>query len=271
MLARGTVQLSRDAIADGVKPVATLREAAEFLMPAECQKLLEAALRHDADVFAATREEHAGLRPLGTTRRYEPSAPFVATTLITGMRFGESLALKWSDVRLDALDAHGQVVGEIRLRATATKTGDARTIGLGVSPQLRALLAAIKLRAGKALYVFGDDAPMSRSLAEPSRRRLVGTFGAPTFSWQLLRSRCATIRCNAPSVLGDGAAFVSAKRLGHSTTVSEKHYAGDFQGIPRDATTLEAAMQVEAVMGQVVQQVSYGILATAPRRLAVVG
>ena len=33
------------------------------------------------------------------------------------MRLGEALALKWSDVDLEAKDEEGSIVGEIRLRA----------------------------------------------------------------------------------------------------------------------------------------------------------
>ena len=33
----------------------------------QIKKLLEAALEHDAACYVETREEHAGLRPVGTT------------------------------------------------------------------------------------------------------------------------------------------------------------------------------------------------------------
>jgi len=269
---RGIVPLSRDAIADNLKPANEPKEAPEFLPPKQCAQLLEAALRHDAATFAATRDEHAKGEG-GVTRRYDPIAPFVATTLLTGMRLGEALALRWRSVDLGAVDADGKVVGEIRLKAGETKTHHARTISLDVSPTVRTLLAALKLRAGNAEYVFGGKTPLSRALVEAARRRLVGTvpeakkkvgtkkkrkvkvptsYGAPSdFTWQVLRSSCATYQCNAPSLFGAAAAFVSAKRLGHSITVSEKHYAGLF-AVSREARTLEAAMGIEEVMVKVV-------------------
>jgi hypothetical protein len=71
--------------------------------------------------------------------------------------------LKWTDADLDAVDAQGRVVGEIRLRAEHTKTHRARTIGLEVFRALHAMLAAMKLRAPKdAVHVFelrGKDGP----------------------------------------------------------------------------------------------------------------
>ena len=44
-----------------------------------------------------------------------------------------------------------------------------------------------------------------------------------------------------------------ARLLGHSMTVAEKHYLGVVRGIPREARTLEAAMQIEDVTRQVVE------------------
>jgi hypothetical protein len=61
-----------------------------FLRPAEIATLLQAALAHDAEVFDETRAEHRGEGERGSTERYEPVAPFVATLLLTGMRLGES-------------------------------------------------------------------------------------------------------------------------------------------------------------------------------------
>lgn len=253
---RGVVALSSDSIVDALKPLPVLQERADFLQPAECALLIDAALRHDAATFAATRMEHAGAGEPGTTLRYEPVAPFVAFTLLTGCRVGEALALKWSDVDLHAADANGDAVGEICLRASATKTKYARVVDLGVSPSLRQMLVEMKRRAGTEPYVFGGREPLRRTLAESARKRLVAAFGAPSrLGWQLLRATCATMQCNAPSIFGAAAAFMSAKRLGHSVAVSERHYAGLIRGISRDARTLEAAMQIERGMAELVRRV----------------
>lgn len=247
--------LDRDAIADALKPLQTPREQPEYLAPTQLQKLLEAAARHDAAMFDETRQEHRGLLPKGTTRRYEPIAAFAAFLLLTGCRRGEALGLTWADVDLDAIDAQGRVVGEIRLRAEHTKTHRARTIGLEVSPALRALLAAMKLQAGRdaaSQYVFGGETPYSIDVVEGARQRLLAAYGAPKFDWQMLRSTCATYLTNAPGIFGAATVFMSARQLGHSVAVAERHYLEVYRGIPREAHTLESAMQIEPRMRELV-------------------
>lgn len=247
----GLVQLTRDDIADALKALPVPREQATYLQPAEIRKLLEAAERHDAAVFAATRTEHAGLRPLGTTRRYQPIAIFTAFLLLTGCRRGEALALTWADVDLDALDHEGRRVGEIRLKAELTKTKQARTIGLEVSPALRAMLSALKLAAAAdEPFVFGGGTPYSVDLVESARARLLSEYGAPKFDWQSLRSTAATYLTNAPGIFGAATVFLSARQLGHSVAVAERHYLGVHRGIARGARTLEAAMQIGAQVAQ---------------------
>jgi integrase len=253
--------VDRDGITDALKALPVTHEQPEYITAAQLDSLLHAALRHDAAVFAATRKEHAGLRPIGTTRRYESIASFTAFLLLTGCRRGEALGLRWSDVDLDALDHEGRQVGEIRLRGEHTKTHRARTIGLEVSPALRAVLAAMKLRAGRntdGQHVFGGTRPYTVDLVEAARQRLIGEFGAPSFSWQVLRSTCATYLTNAPGIFGAATAYMSAKQLGHSVTIAERHYTGLLRGIPKDAHTLESAMQIEPTMRAVMASVEPG-------------
>jgi integrase len=249
--------LSRDIIADTLKALPLPREQPAFLSPSKLQKLLEAAQRHDADVFKATRLEHAGHRDKGTTHRYVPVAPLIAFLLLAGCRRGEALGLKWSDVDLDAVDGRGQVIGEIRLRAEITKTHRARTVGLEVSPALRALLAKLKLQAGNdadARHVFGGAEAYTSDMIEAARRRLIKQYGAPKFDWQTLRSTCATYLTNAPGIFGAATAFMSARQLGHSVAIAERHYLGVHRGIARDAHTLEAAMQIGSALHAIAPQ-----------------
>jgi hypothetical protein len=46
---------------------------------------------------------------------------------------------------------------------------------------------------------------------------------------------------------------MSAPQLGHSVAVAERHYLGVHRGIPKDAHTLEAAMQIEDTMRDVLR------------------
>lgn len=239
-------RISSDDLKDGLQRIAVGTERVDYRKPAELQKLLEAAMRHDADVFKATRAEHAaGKGRVGETLRREvPIAPFVACVMLTGMRFGEVIDLQWRQVELDALDNEGRVVGEIHL-SSATKTKKSRTIGLEVSPALRKLLATLHLKSDKKGSVFN----LTRDTANTALRRMQKEFGAPSGAgWQALRRTCGTYLTNAPGIFGAASAYRSAKQLGHSVQVAEKHYVDVARGIPRDARTLEAAMQIEQLM-----------------------
>ncbi len=261
----GLVPLSRDDITDTMKLLPTAREQPEFLPPAKIKALLEAVMRHDEATFEITRAEHAGHRPRGTTLRYPPIAPFTAFLLLTGCRRGEALALQWESVDLDAVDHEGRKVGEIRLTASATKTHRARTIGLEVSPALRKMLAAMRLASGGEGYVFGGDEPYTVDSVEAARKRLRHEYGAPKFDWQLLRSTCGTFLTNAPGIFGAATVFLSAKQLGHSVAVAERHYLGVHRGISRDAHSLEAAMQVEGNIGEITDRARSGRTTRAAR------
>ena len=224
----------------------------------EPRKLLEAALRHDAVTYKETRDEHAtgtrGERAKGSTPRYKPMAPFVATVLLSGMRFGEALGLTkgaGGQVRLDALGDDGQPTGEIRLEGDATKTGKRRTIELCVSPGLLAIQKAQIVRAGPGPYVFGGLHAMPRARAEAGRKRLIRAFGAPEFDWQQLRQTCASYLTNAPAIFRAASIYKSAEQLGHAPDVARRHYLGRIKGIPQDARTLDVAMGVKDVLARI--------------------
>ncbi len=261
---RDLVSLSSDQIADALRKIPVERELPVYLTPSDLRRVLEAALRHDAETFTITREEHDGLRAVGTTPRYAAIAPVTAFLMLTGCRRNEAVTLRWSDVDLDALDASGAKVGEIRLRAAETKTKIARVVGLEVAPTLRRILAAMKLRAGDEERVFPD---LTGTLLTSTRARLVAEYGAPeAFGWQVLRSTCATYLANAPAIYGAASAFLAARQLGHSVVVAEKRYAGQLRGISREARTLEAAMQIESELAGVLAAIGAGPAAPARAR-----
>jgi integrase len=233
-----TPNLTGDLIRDRLPFAKRPQTLPHFLTAKEARALLEACQRHDKGTYKRHRWQE------GVT--YLPITPLVTAALLSGARFGELANLRWSDVDLDA--------GVITLDAIATKTGMGRRITLRETPALWALLERMKLQAGENPYVFGsaetNDAgkvsyhPLRRDKAEAARRRLQREFAAPVFDWHTCRRTAGTFLTCAGGIYGAASAFLSAKRLGHSVVVAEKHYAGAVNNIPLDVSTLEAAMGI---------------------------
>jgi integrase len=249
--------LSHDSIRDNLKTLATPTSVPEYLRPATLVKLIDAASRHDSDVFDLTQDEKArGVRPgEGTTPRFAPILPYLSVVLLTGMRADEARLLRWEQVELDPAP------GGITLRPEGVKTNRGRVVDLVVSPLLRELLMAMKFRGGGARYVFGDGEPgadgeptpgLTRFIVEAARKRLMrqsetsagAAFGGPRFTWLRLRKTCATFLANAPGIFAGASAYREARQLGHKVDVAEKHYLGVVNVDP-SAKTLEAAMGIE--------------------------
>ncbi len=224
--------LNTDSILDNLRPLKLPIKAIEFLPPKQLDALLEAALRHDNETFAMTRAEHAAAAEVGTTPRYPAVAPFVLSCILTGCRFQELVGLRWSEVDLD------QTV--IRLPADRVKTGHARTIQLTETPSMVSLLRNLQ-ETQKGDLVFD----LTADQAKAAHRRLMKDPKSPSFTWQCLRRTCGTILTNAPGIYGGASAFMSAKRLGHSVAIAERHYAGILNKLPAKAKTLEAAASIE--------------------------
>lgn len=217
------------------------------LRPHEIPALLRAAMRHDAATFKITRQENkAGGKP-GSTPKHQPVAPLVMFVLLTGMRRDEARLLRW-----DRVDVHHAPSGAIHLEAGDTKTARARMVDLSVSTQLQRLLAALRLRSGDALYVFGAEPP-SRDEMKIAALRLTRSYGAPSFTWQRLRETCATYLANAGGIFSGASAYREAKQLGHSVAVAERRYC-DVVHVDATARTLEAAMCVEEEAAAIVRQ-----------------
>jgi integrase len=232
----------------------------EIMTPSQLRQLLQAALRHDAETFTLTRDEHAGLREPGRTERYKPIAPYIAGVLLSGMREAEAITLDWSTVDLDAPDASGAVVGQFVVRAkNSRRSKKRRTVTLRVSPMLRELLVAIK-RAGRS-DVQLEDGPavfgLTLNEVRAAHKRLVGQFGAPRFGWHSLRRTCGTYLVCAPGIFGGNIAgsaspFQAAQQLGHSVTIAQERYWNAIHGIPLEHKTLEAVLGCEAELREVV-------------------
>ena len=237
--------VTREDVADRLRAYKEPKPQPAFLKPPELRKLLRAIEKHDAATCAMTREDKAsGVKPgESTAPKHEPVAPFVLFSLLAGPRHEEALTLRWENVDLET------PAGVVEIQAEDVKTGEARSVWLDVTPSLKRLLKALKLRA-TGPYVFGGEAPWTRQGLAKVRLRLMNTYHAPAFTWSQragrtpsLRATCATYSVNAGGIWGDAAHFASAKRLGHSVVIAEKRYAGRWR-VPREAKDLEQAMEI---------------------------
>lgn len=223
-------KLRMDDIRRALKKLDVPKEEPVALKPAELNQLLAVANAYDALTFEMTRKDkEAGTR--NTTAKYTPIYPLVLGLLLSGMRFDEACTLTWDRVDLDD--------GTIRLRGASVKTKHARTIDLSVSPALHALLTELKPEKDDLdALVFG----VAYDEGQAAGKRLKSMDGCPKrFTWKALRSTCGSYLTNAPGIFGAASAYRSAKQLGHSVVVAEKHYVGVVK-VPKDATTLEDAM-----------------------------
>jgi integrase len=214
-----------------------------YLRPAELRRLLEAALRHDADTFRATRAELAEHGTPGGTPKYPPIAGFVLYILLTGCRLGEALRVQWEAIDLEDGNIH---IG------TESKTSRSRDIDIEPSPALGRLLATQRLRTGGKGSVWG----LTEGEARAAMQRLKTTYAAPKQAgFQILRVSCQSYLASAPSIYGAASIFLAARRGGHSVSVCEKHYAGAVKNISPDARTIEGAMHVEAEAAKIAKTI----------------
>ena len=82
--------------------------------------------------------------------------------------------------------------------------------------------------------------------ANAALRGLVREYEAPPRHGEAMRRSIGTYLTNVPGIFGAASAYRSAKHLGHSVTVAEKHCAGLGRGIPSTLETLEAAIGIES-------------------------
>lgn len=228
-VARLLPHVSKSEVEDLGRGVTAPRTVVLCLAPGELRALLRAAT------------EHADWR----------CAAVVGTAVLTGMRWGELAGLLWGEVALDAPPS-----GEIRLGATTphdprTKTRRARTLDLSVCPTLRELLRAVP-RTGP--WVFGGEAPLPRRrTGDPWCEHL--QVLERRWTWKALRQTCGSYLACAPSIWGAASAYMTARYLGHSVQISERHYLGVLRGLSPEARTLEAVMGVQEEIDGVVGRV----------------
>jgi integrase len=213
-------RLSSDAIKDGLRRAPQPKDPIVVMQADDVAKLLEAALRHDADFKRA------------------PIAPLLLLALLTGMRDTEIRELEWGEV-----DLAGKC---IRLGSARTKTKTGRVIGLDVSPLAVNLLSGLRLRTPGDL-VFPV---MTRGTLEAAGKRLVGRYKAPAWTMHTLRRTCGSVLVCA-GLYGESGTFRTAKRQGHSLVIAEKHYLGVME-LPRSAKSIEQALGIAELAERIV-------------------
>lgn len=260
-----TPRLDRDAIADALRKERVDRDEVVFLRPEQCAKLLTSAGEHDRLTFKETRREHAGRGEPGTTLRYEPIAPFIATLLCTGMRVGEALALRWQDIDL--------AEAKITLTSEQTKTRRARAFDLDLAPVLKQLFNAMDKQRERARFTRRgletfDHLPVfgfTRDSIEAARKRLLRStreahdgwgrvfYDIGPWSWQTLRRTAATALCNMQNV----GPWQESQLLGHGVAVAEARYARRMKVSP-DARTIEVALGLVSAVAELIEETTAG-------------
>lgn len=191
--------------------------------------------------------EPADLRRLFSAASLHPLGPLIIVLGSTGLRLGEALGLRWSDVDLEER--------RLTVRRTLGRLADGgfglvepktararRTIDLP-RVAVAALRRQAELRPGEEL-VFADELgqPLRPWALRPALTAILRTAGLPIVSVHALRRSCAV------AMLAGGASlFEVSRQLGHSTIViTERHYAGLATELRRrTAAALDAALGAE--------------------------
>lgn len=216
-------RVTRSDLLEATKITRVPRETS-IIRGTEVHRLLQAALRHDA----ATQPE---------------CAPLVLFLLLSGMRLGEALAMKWDYVLFDE--------ALVSLPPDVTKTRSGREVTWTETPALGELLRAMSLRR-KGARLFAEP----RWWYERIPRVLAKRFGGPACTWHTLRRSCASVLASAPAVYGAGAAIRTARRCGHSLAIADRYYLKALGNLPATATTMEAALDIEALCKAIVASVN---------------
>jgi integrase len=180
-------------------------------------------------------------------------ANLVGLTLLTGLRLGEILALRWDDVdieagRLSVVRAGQWIHGEWVETAPKTRSGR-RVVPIGeLGTQLlrrqKAVVARRKLKAGPAWQEHGlvfpatDGRPLSPDRVSAAMRRLCRAAGVPRLRFHQLRHGSASLALAAGIPLPD-----VSQRLGHADpSITARVYSHALSDGRRAAEAIERAL-----------------------------
>ena len=202
----GVITLTKDQISDALSHRRGDHEIGPFLDQLQIRQLLDAVEKHDQQLKKTAR----------------PIKPLVLLCLFGGLRVSEALAIKPED----------WLLSELVVRKEVSKTKVRRVLDLRVSDTL------------DWMAVEQTTANQTYSSAESARKRLIGRDGAPPFSWHTLRRTCGSFLVCAEGIWKSASIYMTARQLGHSVAIAEKHYLGVVR-VPKEANTLELAYGVK--------------------------
>jgi integrase len=170
-------------------------ERQRYLTDDELTRLREAAAEHSPTMYAA-----------------------VVLSVACGLRQGEMLNLKWSDIDL----------GAQHIRIMKTKTDKPRTVYLPASAvdALRALKREAVVST-KAVFLGRGGVPLNRGTIRIRWLKIRDAAGLHDFRWHDLRHSCASFLAQ------NGATLLEiASVLGHRSTSATRRYAHLVEGAP---------------------------------------
>lgn len=251
---REYLRVTSDDVRDAMPKFRQERKLPVEVSAETLQGLIAAAVDHDTNWNHASRaDKHAYYtkqRSETATAKYKPLFPLVAMLMLTGMRLGEALHLRWENVDIEAK--------RIRVKADRqtnwqVKTRHERNIGFSDSPALERLLTGMKMRRGLSPYVLPDcDGPSPRKFNRASWNLMLESAGVPKVTPKELRSTYATALAsarNAPTP------YQLAFRMGHGVAVAAGHYVADTQA--REGNSVEQWLQVEKELVKALDELGF--------------
>lgn len=233
---RGYLTLTGDDVSDRLYSFKSPRKLPVALRARELRALIVAASAHDSESFHGSRDDkssyYTGEPSPKASPKFQPMLPLLLLLILTGMRRGEALHLKWSDVdfdekRLTVRDDEGS--------GHKVKTRMERSIPLTDSPALVRLLTILALRRGQNRYVIAGKSPDTpKNFRAPAWKRMVGGADCEHVTPKDLRSTFSTYAASA--IRGPQPLYLAA-RMGHALEVAHRHYVAI--GERRDGDTVE--------------------------------
>lgn len=259
---REYVRVTSDDFRDCIPKFRQPKTLPTWLTSAELKSLVDAAVafdqkrciagRHDKSAYKRQVRVHRG------RSRFKPLTPLMLVLMLTGMRLGEALHLRWENVDFQARTLR---VTSDPSTGWTVKTKHDRGITFADSPALERLLTGLRLRRGGSRYVIGGDKDGEpRSFSRPAWNRVVRAADVPSAPPKLLRSTFATALGSATN---GPTPYILARRMGHRVEVAERHYVGLSHS--RTGDTVEEWLEVAIEIGHALDTLGYPPTQTLPQ------